>query len=616
MSRRMLSRAQLVLTCLAMTVLCSCSDRTTDSPAKSQSDSEPVAAMMEMPTAAHFATPDGGSVVIEPGNYAVAFEGLSLKLVPEGSELETLIAVETLLHDEQVDEPTAAAYAGVTDEDRDIIEIALLMSDGTYFSAMGSISGVSPRGMLDRQKNRQAMRQDNRANRAEGRETRQANRDKPGINIGENLANRQEVLQGNRENRQVTREENQDDRRDQFGIGGNTIPAYRAGNNAFDSFDYAANGQSMKNTYLLAYLATLIYPDYLVEVDPNFRSPGVCVGADDAPCKVRINAMHKKGNNNFNDSNIEFLNNFSALTRQLFGGPSEYTWFHGYENRAIVRDGRSNLNYDPEAMVISTPRAVFVVFRGTDVLDGAGGWEEWLSTNINAAPEDPGLGLPGKVQYGFWNSLQAPAKAYRLLGNGSIPVETDFTGEFRQRLFQQVRDYGGGSKPVFITGHSLGGAHTQLFAAFLKKKGIEAQGVYAFESPQVGNALFARFLNETFGSRLQRFDFKTDPVTRLPMRFARPGARVFARNVNSVTFDAHESRAGAPPVVAAVIAGESLCFHYPHWGLVAAYNQLSPDVQNMMPSHLGTPWTAPLKRSGQEGFLACNVANIRAGNGM
>lgn len=575
-------------------------------------------ANLEVPTAAHFATPGGERIVIEQGSYDVALDGLTLWLLPQDDRPAAQISVEELSHDEEMDNPDVIAYAGETEEDQDVLEIVVLLPGGQYFSAMGSISGISARGLLDRAKNRQAMRKQNRVNRQDNRAQRRETRREKGLlgSIPDNLENRRETLQENRANRQDTREKNRNDRRAQFGIGGNTIPAYRAGTRAFAGFDYSANSRATKNTYLLSYLSTLIYPDYLVEVDPNARQRGVCANAD---CRKRIEDLHGKLADGFNSGNKLFIKEYADLTQQLFVGKAEYTWLHGYENRAVINPDQSNLNYDPEAMVISTNDAVFVVFRGTDSLNGSGMMREWVSTNINAIPQKPDSKLPGMVHYGFWNSLKAPAKSYKLRTdpNYTEPPETfSRSGEFRVQLFDQIVAYGGRSKPVWITGHSLGGGHSQLFAAYLVQKGVSVQGVYVFESPQVGNRQFVQFLDRRLGNRLQRFDFKSDPVTKVPIRFPRAGARVFAQNVESVTFDAVESRGPLPPVSAAVVAGASLCFHYPHWALVAAYNQLTSADQQKMPSHLGTPWTKALTRSSKAGFFACNVGNIRLGNGQ
>jgi len=52
---------------MAITLVCSCSNR---------SDPESVLTFLELPAAAHFMTPDGESIIVEPGLYAVLQAGL------------------------------------------------------------------------------------------------------------------------------------------------------------------------------------------------------------------------------------------------------------------------------------------------------------------------------------------------------------------------------------------------------------------------------------------------------------------------------------------------------------------------------------------------------------
>ena len=505
----------------------------------------------------HFISPKDDDVLLVPGDYQVLAGEESLRLIPVNTKNTLLIKAE--IGSENLEKvPKEAVVTSIPGADPDNADqhfILLVLPDGRQIVAEGNYSGIRPRGLLSK-KDRQARQQKIMA-RVNAVATHLVS------HIEQNLGMEQK-----------------------------NIPNYRAGNNAFREFDFNATGKAMKNTYLLAYLATLVYPDFLVEVDPNHSPRGLCENAD---CKNRIKQMH---------TNPQlFVNEYYRLTNQLFGEDTvEYTWLRGYEDKSI--GNRGNLNYDPEAMVISTSNSVFVVFRGTDRVaetsydDSKGKWGEWISTDLNALPQPPDSGLPGIVHYGFWNSLKAPTWVYTPNNN----TQTKADGKFRDRLLAKIRSSGGDHKSIWVTGHSLGGGYSQLFAAFLAKNGMVARGVYTFESPQVGNREFVRYLNDTFKNRLQRFEFKSDPVTKLPIRFARAGARVFASNVHQVKFDAYNLRMPLP----AVVVAESLCYHYPHWDLVATYNQLTAEQQRKMPSHLGTPLTK---------FQGCNAVNIGLGNG-
>lgn len=69
------------------------------------------------------------------------------------------------------------------------------------------------------------------------------------------------------------------------------------------------------------------------------------------------------------------------------------------------------------------------------------------------------------------------------------------------------------SKPLFITGHSLGAALATLAATYTERK---VAGVYTFGSPRVGNRRFSRELNSRLGRTFWRIQNNNDIVTRIP----------------------------------------------------------------------------------------------------
>ena len=73
-------------------------------------------------------------------------------------------------------------------------------------------------------------------------------------------------------------------------------------------------------------------------------------------------------------------------------------------------------------------------------------------------------------------------------------------------------------KPLFITGHSLGGALAVLAALELQRNGFRILQVYTFGQPRVGNADF-KSLYETragLGAKTFRLVFQEDVVPRIP----------------------------------------------------------------------------------------------------
>jgi hypothetical protein len=346
------------------------------------------------------------------------------------------------------------------------------------------------------------------------------------------------------------------------------------GNTAFGTqFNNAATGKNNANAYLLCYLSTLIYPQYLGMVAGNTSD-------------AYANALHSDKD--------KFTQEFIKYTSFLFPSASY----------SFIKE-TNLIGYDPEAMVISTPTTIYVVFRGTDRVSGHKAntfmydWSEWIMSDFDTrhliTPE-----LTGKVHAGFWFSL----------------ANNDFKG----KLLNEIKSKGGETKKVWITGHSLGAAHAQLFAMFMAKKGITAQGVYAYAAPHPGTQEYVDEMNRLFpNNRLQRFDFVNDPVTMLSFYsfgFRRAGTRVYYNDINTMQFGAQERNPletlslfpalsgvitnGAADYISSTtnnrikfdainLSGSPFCYHHPLWYLRAAYNQLNATEKSKVPSPLSLP---------------------------
>ncbi len=344
------------------------------------------------------------------------------------------------------------------------------------------------------------------------------------------------------------------------------------GNDVFStSFSNSATGRNDVNAYLLCYLSTLVYPQYL----------GMRSGNTSAQYETRLHT-----------NPADFESEFKKYTSSLFSNPV-FKFFHKSDR----------LGYDPEAMVISTAGSIFIVFRGTDrVGSNKSGilydWAEWISTDFDArhvtSPD-----LTGKVLSGMWASLE-------------------YEG-FKDDILSYIETKGARTKKVWVTGHSLGAGQAQLYAMFLAKKGIVPQGVYAYAAPHPGTQEFANEMDRLFpNQRLQRFDFINDPITTLApyvLGFQRSGTRVYYNDINSIDFDKAER---SPAEIATIIPGilgaignvatdfinstsgkrlkldnllgsSTMCYHHPLWYLKAAYLQLSSAERAKVPRPLNLP---------------------------
>ncbi|MFO0679669.1 MAG: lipase family protein [Polyangiaceae bacterium] len=175
---------------------------------------------------------------------------------------------------------------------------------------------------------------------------------------------------------------------------------------------------------------------------------------------------------------------------------------------ASVRD-RGPFMYD----VVTDATSIVVVFRGTDDI------EQWF-TNFDYGSVEPSgeystefwaAGVNARYHGGFFRSLEA----------GAPP------------LLAIVRDERAKHDlPLYVTGHSLGGAYAQLFGWLLTRNTRMPEGVYAFASPKVGNGTVVEALDNELEDRLFRFYDGDDPVPVQPTSWVAPTYARSPREVN------------------------------------------------------------------------------------
>lgn len=138
------------------------------------------------------------------------------------------------------------------------------------------------------------------------------------------------------------------------------------------------------------------------------------------------------------------------------------------------------------ALLIANDEAAIVAFRGTET----DALEDWLTDARIRFTPFPG----GRVHVGFHAALAEVDAA--ILAALAEPA---------------VRDL-----PLWVTGHSLGGALAVLLAARLLTDGRAIRGLYTFGQPRVGDGDFAAHYEPALAGRYFRFLNGNDPVPRLP----------------------------------------------------------------------------------------------------
>jgi hypothetical protein len=164
----------------------------------------------------------------------------------------------------------------------------------------------------------------------------------------------------------------------------------------------------------------------------------------------------------------------------------------GYARMAFALEGfpgfRFFQNNSVECMVAWNASSAVVVFRGTELRSVSAIRE--ISTDLNAAPTP--FNGDGQVHRGFF-------QAFKDVFDGD-----DGLAPFLTELIEAAP-----KRPLWITGHSLGGA----LATLLFSVTPTATGLYVFGSPRVGDGAFAA---SCAGRPVWRVENGLDPIVHLP----------------------------------------------------------------------------------------------------
>lgn len=285
------------------------------------------------------------------------------------------------------------------------------------------------------------------------------------------------------------------------------------------------------------------------------------------------------------------LRNYRTANIEYRKSLPKYAYFVN-ENK---RDRQIN---DPECIVISTPNYVLVVFRGTDTpslvttKDGGLHFAEWLLTNamLELTPFSPQRrNITGRVHNGFKSSLLTIDK----------------------KISDQVIEFGGKKKKIWVTGHSLGGGQATLMAALLQLQyNVPVHGLYTYGGPSsVGDAAFSGWLNNHFNSnnkqRFQRFEVQYDLVSQLILLaknippvisgyasdYVNAGIRNHYPDITKTQYIFRKEERGLFNDAKFIEMFFNLCDHSPDHYCRKAFDLLNTTIQNQLPqkpSHPGS----------------------------
>ncbi len=207
-------------------------------------------------------------------------------------------------------------------------------------------------------------------------------------------------------------------------------------------------------------------------------------------------------------SNFFFLTNISRFSPdlKLYSGENALVLADcarlAYEPETVVKSKLSGEWHFPagqircfsgrstQAFLAANERCLILAFRGTEFTRIA----DWFR-NLDADFDVTAL---GRVHDGFQKALQE-------VWSGEHGIKS---------AIERVRDRG---QPIWVTGHSLGGALALLAAAELELRlAIPVHGLYTIGQPRVGDEFFLRAVNRGLNERYYRFVNNNDIVTRVP----------------------------------------------------------------------------------------------------
>jgi triacylglycerol lipase len=190
-------------------------------------------------------------------------------------------------------------------------------------------------------------------------------------------------------------------------------------------------------------------------------------------------------------------------------------WGYDPKRVTVIAPGKSVL----QAVILGGNNFVVLAFRGTRP-DQLSDWMTDADINqvsFNSLYPGPDVGF---VHSGFAGLLQ----------DGWDDIYAAVDG------FQQE------GQPLWVTGHSLGGALAVVATAALTfNKREPVNGLYTFGQPRVGDPIFCSQCDSNFGDAMFRFVNNEDIVTRVPPRIVPVPPAFYGHSGQLRYFDADEN---------------------------------------------------------------------------
>lgn len=178
-------------------------------------------------------------------------------------------------------------------------------------------------------------------------------------------------------------------------------------------------------------------------------------------------------------------------------GRAEFAAKLGLDAKLVSVDNTQCYVCENEAVIV-------LAFRGSEIPNSIDGFKDWLLTNAKNF-----LVLPaGKIGTDFV-AAGVGARFHRGFMESLDEIWAPLFSAVDAVVAKQDR-------PLFVTGHSLGGALAMLAAWRLQRQMIPVHNVYTFGAPMVGNDVAAKAFEKEFPHRIYRYVDGGDMVPTLP----------------------------------------------------------------------------------------------------
>lgn len=196
-----------------------------------------------------------------------------------------------------------------------------------------------------------------------------------------------------------------------------------------------------------------------------------------------------------------------------------------------------------QVYVAENDQTIVVAFRGSEAPNTLDGLKDWLLTNANNY-----LILPEGQSGTDFASAGVGARYHRGFLDALAMIWPPLFAMVDQALKSKER-------PLWITGHSLGGAIALLAAWRFQRNFLTVQEIITFGAPMIGNDAAAKAFEQEFSGKIYRYVDLQDVVPHLPSVSLL--ANAYTHCLNEVALSAVQAAAAAAASLKAL--GQSTC---------------------------------------------------------